>query len=47
MDDLDTGAPKFLPQLLSLRQDVQEYAPAEERYEFIHIRRSADAATLA
>ncbi|MEU0068898.1 hemerythrin domain-containing protein [Streptomyces sp. NPDC006332] len=47
LDDLDTGDPKFMPQLLSLRQDVQEHARAEERYEFIHIRRSADAATLA
>jgi hypothetical protein len=47
LDELDTGDPKFLPQLLALRADVQEHARAEERYEFIHIRRSSDAATLA
>ncbi|WP_217239373.1 hemerythrin domain-containing protein [Streptomyces sp. AC555_RSS877] len=47
LDDMDTDDPKFLPQLLALRADVQEHARAEERYEFIHIRRSADAGALA
>ncbi|WP_406724419.1 hemerythrin domain-containing protein [Streptomyces sp. GD-15H] len=47
LEDLDTDDPKFMPQLLKLRQDVQEHARAEERYEFIHIRRSADATSLA
>lgn len=47
LDELDTGDPKFMPQLMKLRKDVQEHARAEERYEFIHIRRSSDAANLA
>ncbi|MEV7004511.1 hemerythrin domain-containing protein [Streptomyces sp. NPDC093982] len=47
LDDLDTDDPKFMPQLMKLRKDVQEHARAEERYEFIHIRRSSDAANLA
>jgi hemerythrin superfamily protein len=47
LDDMDTDDPKFLPRLLKLRQDVQEHARAEERYEFSHIRRSTDAADLA
>jgi hypothetical protein len=47
LDDMDSNDPKFMPQLLALRTEVQEHARAEERYEFIHIRRSADAGTLA
>ncbi|MFC8093606.1 hemerythrin domain-containing protein [Streptomyces sp. NPDC057301] len=47
LDDLDTDDPKFMPQLMKLRKDVQEHARAEERYEFIHIRRSTDATSLA
>ncbi|MGA4844778.1 hemerythrin domain-containing protein [Streptomyces sp. G5(2025)] len=47
LDDLDTDDPKFMPQLLKLRKDVQEHARAEERYEFSHIRRSTDSANLA
>ncbi|USQ85218.1 hemerythrin domain-containing protein [Streptomyces phaeoluteigriseus] len=47
LDDMDTGDPKFMPRLLALRTAVQEHARAEERYEFVHIRRSADAAALA
>ncbi|WP_221361541.1 hemerythrin domain-containing protein [Streptomyces beigongshangae] len=47
LDDMDTNDPKFLSQLLALRADVQEHARAEERYEFTHIRRSADTAGLA
>jgi hemerythrin superfamily protein len=47
LDDMDTNDPKFMAQLLALRADVQEHARAEERYEFTHIRRSADTAGLA
>ncbi|MFE9053598.1 hemerythrin domain-containing protein [Streptomyces mutabilis] len=47
LDELDTDDPKFMPQLLKLRKDVQAHARAEERYEFTHIRRSADATDLA
>ncbi len=47
LDALDTDDPKFMPQLLKLRRDVQEHARAEERYEFSHLRRSTDAAGLA
>ncbi|MFF8017883.1 hemerythrin domain-containing protein [Streptomyces sp. NPDC007929] len=47
LDDLDTDDPKFMPQLLKLRKDVQEHARAEERYEFTHIRRSTDTTELA
>ncbi|MET7597626.1 hemerythrin domain-containing protein [Streptomyces sp. NPDC004082] len=47
LDDTDTRDPKFMPQFLSLRADVQEHARAEERYEFTLIRRSTDAAALA
>ncbi|MFI7321256.1 hemerythrin domain-containing protein [Streptomyces venezuelae] len=47
LDDVDTDDPKFMPQLLKLRKDVQEHARAEERYEFSHIRRSTDVTNLA
>ncbi|MET9988630.1 hemerythrin [Streptomyces sp. Alain-F2R5] len=47
LDEMDTDDPKFMPQLLKLRKDVQAHARAEERYEFTHIRRSADATDLA
>ncbi|GHE53079.1 hemerythrin [Streptomyces longispororuber] len=47
LDDVDTDDPKFMPQLLALRADVQEHARAEERYEFTHIRRSTDVTNLA
>ncbi|MEU9271875.1 hemerythrin domain-containing protein [Streptomyces sp. NPDC048251] len=47
LDDLDTDDPKFMPQLMKLRKDVQEHARAEERYEFTHIRRSTDVTDLA
>lgn len=47
LDDADTDDPKFMPQLMKLRKDVQEHARAEERYEFTHIRRSTDATNLA
>ncbi|GAA3389852.1 hemerythrin domain-containing protein [Streptomyces roseoviridis] len=47
LDDLDTDDPTFMPRFMKLRTDVQEHARAEERYEFIHIRRSTDATKLA
>ncbi|MGR6974805.1 hemerythrin domain-containing protein [Streptomyces cynarae] len=47
LDTMDTDDPEFLPRLRALRADVQEHARAEERYEFTHIRRTADATTLA
>ncbi|MFF7451728.1 MULTISPECIES: hemerythrin domain-containing protein [unclassified Streptomyces] len=47
LDETDTDDPKFMPQLLKLRRDVQEHARAEERYEFTHLRRSTDVTNLA
>ncbi|GHK01582.1 hemerythrin [Streptomyces sp. Y2F8-2] len=47
LDTMDTDDPEFLPRLRALRADVQEHARAEERYEFTHMRRTADATTLA
>ncbi|MFI9617038.1 hemerythrin domain-containing protein [Streptomyces sp. NPDC052023] len=47
LDDMDTNDPKFMPQLMKLRKEVQEHARAEERYEFTHIRRSTDLSGLA
>ncbi|MET9295045.1 hemerythrin domain-containing protein [Streptomyces sp. NPDC003077] len=47
LDETDTDDPKFLPRLQSLRTSVMAHARAEERYEFTHIRRHADAARLA
>ncbi|MET8413092.1 hypothetical protein ABZV34_34430 [Streptomyces sp. NPDC005195] len=44
---MDTDDPKFMLQLMKLRHEVQEHARAEERYEFIHIRRGTDTAKLA
>ncbi|GGZ12884.1 hemerythrin domain-containing protein [Streptomyces poonensis] len=47
LDGMDTDDPRFLPLLLDLRGDVQRHARAEERYEFTHLRRSADPARLS
>ncbi|MEU6534062.1 hemerythrin domain-containing protein [Streptomyces sp. NPDC046928] len=47
LDDVDPDDPTFMPRLMKLRKDVQEHARAEERYEFTHIRRSADPGQLA
>ncbi|MFF7450149.1 MULTISPECIES: hemerythrin domain-containing protein [unclassified Streptomyces] len=47
LDGTDPDDPKFLPELQTLRTDVMRHARAEERYEFIHIRRHADTARLA
>ncbi|MEU7578907.1 hemerythrin domain-containing protein [Streptomyces sp. NPDC041068] len=41
LDDADTDDPKFRSELAGLRADVMAHARAEERYEFIHIRRTA------
>ncbi|MEV5434625.1 hemerythrin domain-containing protein [Streptomyces sp. NPDC052682] len=47
LDGMDPDDPKFLPGLLALRLDVMAHARAEERYEFLHIRRTADPGRLA
>ncbi|MET7645434.1 hemerythrin domain-containing protein [Streptomyces sp. NPDC005426] len=47
LEDMDTEDAAFLPALLELRVDVMEHARAEERYEFTHLRRSADPERLA
>ncbi|MET9958273.1 hemerythrin domain-containing protein [Streptomyces sp. NPDC006326] len=47
LDNLDTDDPTFMPRFMRLRADVQAHARAEERYEFIHIRRSTDVTELA
>ncbi|MFC7841690.1 hemerythrin domain-containing protein [Streptomyces sp. NPDC057382] len=47
LDGMDTDDPKFLTELLTLRLDVMAHARAEERYEFLHIRRRADPERLA
>ncbi|WP_165985282.1 hemerythrin domain-containing protein [Streptomyces sp. YIM 98790] len=47
LDGMDTDDPAFLPGLLQLRTAVMEHARAEERYEFTHLRRTADPGRLA
>ncbi|MGA5515524.1 hemerythrin domain-containing protein [Streptomyces pseudogriseolus] len=47
LDEMDPDGPDFLPRLITLRRKVQMHARAEERYEFIHIRRSTDVTDLA
>jgi hemerythrin superfamily protein len=47
LDEMDIDDQRFLPQLRRLRTAVQQHARAEERYEFTHIRRNADADALA
>jgi hemerythrin superfamily protein len=47
IDGMDTDDPKFLTELHTLRLDVMAHARSEERYEFPHIRRHADAARLS
>ncbi|MDQ1051241.1 hemerythrin superfamily protein [Streptomyces sp. V4I2] len=47
LDGAGTGDPKFLSELAALRTEVMAHARAEERYEFIHIRRTADPERLA
>lgn len=46
LDGMDTGDPKFMPMLLSLRDAVLVHARAEERYEFAQLRRTASPARL-
>ncbi|WP_051807164.1 hemerythrin domain-containing protein [Streptomyces sp. NRRL F-2664] len=46
LEDLDTGDPRFMPKLLSLRDAVLVHARAEERYEFARLRRSSSPARL-
>ncbi|MFF3256230.1 hemerythrin domain-containing protein [Actinacidiphila glaucinigra] len=47
LDDMDTDDPKFMPILLSLRDDVLKHARAEERYEFAQLRRTTSPQRLA
>ncbi|WAP54418.1 hemerythrin domain-containing protein [Streptomyces sp. S465] len=47
LDEMDTGSPEFLPLLRELRTEVMEHARAEERYEFIQLRRRTDPGQLA
>ncbi|MGW0658439.1 hemerythrin domain-containing protein [Streptodolium elevatio] len=47
LEELEPDDPRFMPILLSLRTSVMEHARAEERYEFVHLRRQGDTAALA
>ncbi|MEU1903982.1 hemerythrin domain-containing protein [Streptomyces hygroscopicus] len=47
LDGMDTGDPGFLPLLMELRTEVMAHARAEERYEFIQLRRHTDPGQLA
>ncbi|MFD3549924.1 hemerythrin domain-containing protein [Streptomyces sp. NPDC058655] len=46
LEGMDTGDPKFMPMLLSLRDAVLVHARAEERYEFAQLRRHSSPARL-
>ncbi|MCE7078958.1 hemerythrin domain-containing protein [Streptomyces sp. ST2-7A] len=46
LDGMDPEDDEFLPGLLRLRMAVMEHARAEERYEFTHLRRSAESREL-
>ncbi|MFJ6797338.1 hemerythrin domain-containing protein [Streptomyces sp. NPDC091268] len=46
LDGMDTGDPKFMPMLLSLRDAVLAHARSEERYEFAQLRRHSSQARL-
>ncbi|WP_059006038.1 hemerythrin domain-containing protein [Streptomyces specialis] len=47
LDGMDPEDPGFMPRLRELRTDVQRHARAEERYEFLQLRRRADPEKLA
>jgi hemerythrin superfamily protein len=47
LDGMDTEDPGFMPLLLTLRTEVTEHARAEERYEFIQLRRRTGTKRLA
>ncbi|MDX3225168.1 hemerythrin domain-containing protein [Streptomyces sp. ME19-01-6] len=47
LDGLDTADPRFLPLLRELRTEVMAHARAEERYEFVQLRRRTGAGQLA
>jgi hypothetical protein len=47
LQNVDTEDAAFLPALLELRTAVMEHARSEERYEFAHLRRTADPERLA
>ncbi|UCM91231.1 hemerythrin domain-containing protein [Streptomyces marincola] len=46
LDGMDPESPEFLAGLRALRMDVMEHARAEERYEFLQLRRRADPERL-
>ncbi|WP_308295389.1 hemerythrin domain-containing protein [Streptomyces sp. PSAA01] len=47
LDGMDTADAGFLPLLRELRTEVMAHARAEERYEFVQLRRRTDAGQLA
>lgn len=47
LDGMDTEDTKFPAELDTLRTVVVAHARAEERYEFVHLRRAADSKRLA
>nr|WP_307818844.1 hemerythrin domain-containing protein [Streptomyces sabulosicollis] len=47
LDDMDPDSAGFLPLLMELRTEVMAHARAEERYEFIQLRRRTDPGQLA
>ncbi|MFC7303296.1 hemerythrin domain-containing protein [Streptomyces monticola] len=46
LEKMDTESPEFLDKFAALRQDVLAHAEAEERYEFAHLHKHAERATL-
>ncbi|MFJ4862863.1 MULTISPECIES: hemerythrin domain-containing protein [unclassified Streptomyces] len=46
LEGMDTGDPRFMPVLLSLRDALLVHARAEERYEFPQLRRNTSQARL-
>jgi hypothetical protein len=46
MEDMDVADASFPTELAELRRSVMAHARAEERYEFMHLRRYVDPARL-
>lgn len=46
LDEMDTADSRFLPLLMELRTEVMAHARAEERYEFVQLRRRTGAGQL-
>lgn len=46
LDGMDTDDPKFMTELTTLRTEVMKHARSEERYEFIHLRRTTSVSRL-